>query len=95
MYCIPSPSLPKKAVWQDYEVRVNDEFVLRGNAALLKCLVPSYVSDVVQIESWTSSQGEVYGGSDWGKEPTSYRCPRFFDFVRCSGEPVLHGPCAR
>ncbi len=60
--------LPEKAVWQDYEVRVNDEFVLRGNAALLKCLVPSYVSDVVQIESWTSSQGEVYGGTDWGKE---------------------------
>lgn len=57
-----------EAVWQDYEVRVNDEFVLRGNAALLKCLVPSYVSDVVQIESWTSSQGEVFGGSDWGKQ---------------------------
>ncbi|KZS21906.1 putative Down Syndrome cell adhesion molecule protein 1 [Daphnia magna] len=59
------PTDTSSAVWQDYEVRVNDEFVLRGNAALLKCLVPSYVSDVVQIESWTSGQGEVFGGTDW------------------------------
>lgn len=70
-----------EAVWQEYEVRVNDEFVLRGNAGLLKCLVPSYVSDVVQIESWTSSQGEVFGGNDWGKRNcSSYTSPAFCCF---------------
>lgn len=58
------------AVWQDYEVRVNDEFVLRGNAGLLKCLVPSYVSDVVGIEAWLTNQGDTYetGRTDWGKK---------------------------
>ena len=59
------------AVWQEYELRVNDEFVLRGNAGLLKCLVPSYVSDVVQIEAWQTNQGETLvdqsGRPDWGK----------------------------
>lgn len=77
------------AVWQEYEVRVNDEFVLRGNAGLLKCLVPSYVSDVVQIESWTSSDGDQVfgaGADDWGKlarKTELIDCPlgpRFFLF---------------
>ena len=47
-------------MWQEYEVRVHDEFVLRGNAALLRCLLPSYVSDVVHVEAWTSDQGDVH-----------------------------------
>jgi hypothetical protein len=84
-----------EAVWQDYEVRVNDEFVLRGNAALLKCLVPSYVSDVVQIESWTSSQGEVFGGSDWGKQNHHIILHSPFLCFGYSCEPVVPGPCAR
>ena len=46
-------------VWQEYETRVSDEFVLRGNAAILKCSVPSYVSDAVTIEAWISDQGEL------------------------------------
>ena len=54
----------KIAVWQDYELRVNDEFVLRGNAGLLKCLVPSFVSDVLQIEAWITDQGDVYRAND-------------------------------
>lgn len=76
-------------------MRVNDEFVLRGNAGLLKCLVPSYVSDVVQIESWTSSQGdEVYGGTstDWGKIILLLYRPFY---IISSGEPELPGPSAR
>lgn len=84
-----------EAVWQDYEVRVNDEFVLRGNAALLKCLVPSYVSDVVQIESWTSNQGEVFGGSDWGKQNHHIILHSPFLCFGYSCEPVVPGPCAR
>lgn len=29
-----------------------DEFVLRGNSATLKCLVPSFVADFITVESW-------------------------------------------
>ena len=55
------------AVWQEYETRVNDEFVLRGNSALLKCLIPSYVGDVVSIEAWVSDRAEMYQtASQWG-----------------------------
>lgn len=31
---------------------MNDEFVLRGNAAILKCLLPSFVADFVLIDAW-------------------------------------------
>ena len=71
------------AVWQDYEVRVNDEFVLRGNAGLLKCLVPSYVSDVVGIEAWLTNQGDTYetGRTDWGKKVHQSLIFRFFSVL--------------
>lgn len=39
-------------VQQFYETRVIDEFVLRGNAATLKCLVPSFVADFVDVIEW-------------------------------------------
>lgn len=40
------------AVLQAYEARVNDEFVLRGNTAILKCIVPSFVADFVNVVAW-------------------------------------------
>lgn len=39
-------------VHQFYQTRVIDEFVLRGNSATLKCLVPSFVADFIIVESW-------------------------------------------
>lgn len=37
---------------QAYEARVNDEFVLKGNTAILKCIVPSFVADFVHVVAW-------------------------------------------
>lgn len=48
------------AVHQFYEARVNDEFVLRGNTGLLKCIVPSFVADFVQVTSWQTDDGAVF-----------------------------------
>ncbi|XP_049290893.1 Down syndrome cell adhesion molecule-like protein Dscam2 isoform X1 [Anopheles funestus] len=42
----------RAVVHQHYQIRVNDEFVLNGNAAILKCLVPSFLQDFITIESW-------------------------------------------
>jgi hypothetical protein len=53
------------------------------------------VSDVVQIESWTSSQGEVFGGSDWGKQNHHIILRSPFLCFGYSCEPVVPGPCAR
>lgn len=48
-------------VKQFYETRVTDEFVLKGNTGILKCIVPSFVTDFVQIEAWVAEDGsETY-----------------------------------
>lgn len=48
---------PFLVVQQFYQTRVIDEFVLRGNAALLKCNLPSFVADFVSVEAWISDDG--------------------------------------
>ncbi|XP_018394808.1 PREDICTED: Down syndrome cell adhesion molecule-like protein Dscam2 [Cyphomyrmex costatus] len=47
-------------VQQFYETRVIDEFVLRGNTATLKCLVPSFVADFVDVIEWQDEDGSTY-----------------------------------
>ncbi|XP_060529783.1 cell adhesion molecule Dscam2 isoform X37 [Cylas formicarius] len=47
----------RAVVNQFYETRVTDEFVLKGNTGILKCVVPSFVTDFVQIEAWVADDG--------------------------------------
>lgn len=36
-----------------------EENVLRGNAAILKCHIPSFVTEYVAITSWIISEGDI------------------------------------
>jgi len=54
---VNSPSV----VQQFYESEVNNEYVIRGNAAVLKCSIPSFVADFVQVVSWQDEEGQLYG----------------------------------
>jgi hypothetical protein len=47
-------------VSQSYIVNIMDELVLRGNPAILKCHIPSFVSDFVFVEAWIDDEGEEY-----------------------------------
>lgn len=47
-------------VHQSYMAEVNNEFVISGNAAVLKCVLPSFVADFLIITGWTE---EIYGES--------------------------------
>ncbi|XP_042237814.1 Down syndrome cell adhesion molecule-like protein Dscam2 isoform X50 [Homarus americanus] len=40
--------------------RVHDEDVLRGNSAILKCVIPSFVADFVSVQSWVDDHGDSY-----------------------------------
>jgi hypothetical protein len=44
-------------VYQDYETRVGDEFVIIGNDVLIKCDVPSYAADYLQVVGWVTNNG--------------------------------------
>lgn len=48
-------------VQSSYVIEVNNEHVILGNAAMLKCTIPSFVTDFVHVASWTVSDesGEI------------------------------------
>lgn len=58
-----------KVVNQFYQTRVIDEFVLRGNAAILKCNLPSFIADFVYVEAWISDDGTeiLPNNNDFGR----------------------------
>ncbi|XP_076672522.1 Down syndrome cell adhesion molecule 1 isoform X26 [Andrena cerasifolii] len=50
----------RAVVHQYYESEVNNEYVIRGNAAILKCSIPSFVAEFVQVVSWQDDQGNSF-----------------------------------
>jgi hypothetical protein len=54
---------------QFYEAEIMTEYVIRGNTALLKCSIPSFVADFVQVESWVDNSGHTYiTSNDYGND---------------------------
>lgn len=43
---------------QAYSVHLVEENVLRGNSAIVKCLIPSFVTEYVSVAAWIISEGE-------------------------------------
>ncbi|XP_032672547.1 Down syndrome cell adhesion molecule-like protein Dscam2 isoform X1 [Odontomachus brunneus] len=62
----------RAVVQQFYETRVIDEFVLRGNAATLKCLVPSFVADFVDVIEWQDEDGSMYSANNQQEKDGKY-----------------------
>lgn len=38
--------------------------MIRGNSAVLKCSIPSFVADFVSVVSWQDDSGNMYAGTD-------------------------------
>lgn len=51
-------------VTQYYEAEVVSEYVIRGNTAVLKCNIPSFVADFVKVKAWVNSEGGEYLPTD-------------------------------
>ncbi|KAJ9593690.1 hypothetical protein L9F63_014738, partial [Diploptera punctata] len=50
----------RAVVQQFYDTDVNKEYAIRGNSAVLKCQVPSFVADFVSVVSWHTDQGDEF-----------------------------------
>ncbi|XP_062527447.1 cell adhesion molecule Dscam2 isoform X21 [Bombyx mori] len=50
----------RAVVQQQYESEVNNEYVIRGNSAILKCSIPSFVADFVTVLSWHDDTGNTF-----------------------------------
>nr|XP_037870602.1 Down syndrome cell adhesion molecule-like protein Dscam2 isoform X15 [Bombyx mori] len=49
----------RAVVSQNYVTEAENEYVIRGNAAIVHCKIPSFVSDFVYVESWLMDDGEI------------------------------------
>lgn len=45
---------------QYYESEVISEYVIKGNAAIIKCNIPSFVTDFARVEGWIGSDNQTY-----------------------------------
>lgn len=52
-------SITISVVSQAYTVNLMEENVLRGNSAIVKCHIPSFVTEYVTVSSWIISEGDV------------------------------------
>ncbi|XP_075741847.1 cell adhesion molecule Dscam1-like [Rhipicephalus microplus] len=48
-----------RAVNQEFDVQVYDEFVIKGNTGVLRCQIPSFVKEYVSVTSWVRDDGLV------------------------------------
>jgi len=65
-------------VSQQFVTEAENEYVIRGNSAVMKCKIPSFVADFVSVEAWISDSGDVYtykqGGEAYGNNPKGSLC---------------------
>ncbi|XP_052841685.1 cell adhesion molecule Dscam2 isoform X15 [Drosophila gunungcola] len=47
----------RAVVSQFYITEAENEYVIKGNAAVVKCKIPSFVADFVQVEAWVDEEG--------------------------------------
>lgn len=51
---------PIIVVSQHYDTDGSKEYVIRGNSAIIKCQIPSFVADFVSVVSWHTDQDESF-----------------------------------
>jgi hypothetical protein len=55
----PTLNIPVVNQFYDPEI-LGKEYVMRGNAAILKCTIPSFVADFVSVTAWIDEEGQEY-----------------------------------
>ena len=75
--CVIFFVLPLLAViHQDFKVHVPlESYVIRGNDAIIKCEIPSFVGDLVKIFSWVDNSKKEYPADSplYGKHLSVFR----------------------
>ncbi|XP_020284790.1 Down syndrome cell adhesion molecule-like protein Dscam2 isoform X19 [Pseudomyrmex gracilis] len=50
----------RAVVSQFYVTEAENEYVIRANSAIMKCKIPSFVSEFVYVDQWVADDGTVY-----------------------------------
>ncbi|XP_048260981.1 Down syndrome cell adhesion molecule-like protein Dscam2 isoform X46 [Bombus terrestris] len=54
----------RAVVSQFYVTEAENEYVIRANSAIMKCKIPSFVSEFVQVDQWVANDGTIYTVGD-------------------------------
>jgi len=46
-------------VIQNYVTEAENEYVIRGNTAIIKCKIPSFVADFVSVDAWIADNDTI------------------------------------
>lgn len=74
---------------QYYEAEVVSEYVIRGNTAVLKCNIPSFVADFVRVDAWVGSNDQEYLYSDEYGILLTIIVKLFPTFIKSQFVPIL------
>lgn len=74
---------------QYYVTEAENEYVILGNSAIMKCKIPSFVADFVQVDAWIADDGKAlkHGDEDHGsvylskEQPIELYFERTFDIL--------------
>ncbi|XP_026825576.1 Down syndrome cell adhesion molecule-like protein Dscam2 isoform X20 [Ooceraea biroi] len=50
----------RAVVSQFYVTEAENEYVIRANSAIMKCKIPSFVSEFVHVDQWVADDGTIY-----------------------------------
>lgn len=65
-------------VQQHYVVEVYDEFVIVGNTAVLRCHIPGFIKDFVEVVSWIQDSTTIIQTSDL---PGNHKIHTFISYL--------------
>lgn len=69
-------------VYQMYRTEVNNEHVIKGNSAIFKCVIPSFVADFVSVSGWVDDVGgSFFLDAQYGKFKSLIVLGLFFNFM--------------
>uniref|UniRef100_T1GRB3 Ig-like domain-containing protein n=1 Tax=Megaselia scalaris TaxID=36166 RepID=T1GRB3_MEGSC len=73
-------------VSQYYITEAENEYVIKGNSAIVKCKIPSFVTDFVSIEAWVDEEGNEL----WKNNVTNYVVIQSYE-AEADNEYVIRG----
>lgn len=47
-------------VIQHYDIDASKEYIIRGNAGILKCQLPSFIADFISVVAWETDSNETF-----------------------------------
>lgn len=57
----------RAVVSQSYVTEAENEYVIKANSAIMKCKMPSFVSEFIFVDQWMDSDGSIFTpGRDYG-----------------------------